>query len=170
MSVLDQANVSVDDEFLAKTYGPMVHDITKGARTSAMNGYNNPASSSVPSGGKSNPVSMSYYHPNNGGSSSPELAMQSLHGMRGVHTSTDAAQNGRIPTPLSTNINSPTSQNGISEEEFGSDGINSRGSDSTPPVVYPWMKRIHVSHGKWTSVFGPKNITHDSKIPMIPQQ
>ena len=103
------------------------------------------------------PNPMSFYSAHNpvvsNGHTSPEMSAPNLNAVRGPLDEKEEIPNGvigQVPAP-GFNCPSPTTPGG--KKSFLPDVAGDSHGSSGPAVVYPWMKRIHVSHGEFNLSF-----------------
>jgi len=127
---MEQTETANGEDYLPKHFATPVQDMAKSDRRQ-VNGYGKGGANSIP-----------YFQPqvSSNGSSNSDMTLGNMQSLRMPNSKHDQSQ-------PDTGIISPVSQNGLSDDDYCTDAGKNRMSGSGPPVVYPWMKRIHVSHG-----------------------
>ena len=98
------------------------------------------------------PNSTSFYSNQNqvvtNGHASPDVNSTSINGVRISLDDKDEIQNGQLGQISAASFNCPSPQTPGGKKSFIPDGAP-EGQGNSGPAVYPWMKRIHVSHGEF---------------------
>lgn len=103
------------------------------------------------------PTPVSFYSSHSqvlsNGHTSPELNVATVNGVQIPLDDKDEMQNGQLGPISGAPFNCPSPQTPGGKKSFV------EGQGNSAPAVYPWMKRIHVSHGK-RNVFSLFSINH----------
>ena len=141
--MLDQPSHSEGElDYHNRGFLPSTHALIKPDQPHHFGALNQLDPNPMPFYGAHNPVVSN-------GHTSPEMNPPNLNAVRGPIDDKDELQNGSLGQVPAPGFNCPSPTNPSGKKNFMPDVSGDSHGNSGPAVVYPWMKRIHVSHGKF---------------------